>query len=56
MGSLVVAAAAAAAAKSLQSRPTLCDPRWDSPGKDAGVGATGACGLNCPVACDILVP
>ena len=34
---------AAAAAKSLQSCPTLCDPRdgsqpgWDSPGKDTGV-------------------
>ena len=39
------AAAAAAAAKSLQSCPTLCDPRdgrlfcpWDSPGKNTGVG------------------
>ena len=40
-------AAAAAAAKSLQSCPTLCDPRWqptrlphpwDSPGKNTGVG------------------
>ena len=41
-------AAAAAAAKSLQSRPTLCDPirrqptrlprPWDSPGKNTGVG------------------
>ena len=41
-------AAAAAAAESLQSGPTLCDPRdtsptrlprpWDSPGKNAGVG------------------
>ena len=39
--------AAAAAAKSLQSCPTLCDPRdgsppgsrpWDSPGKNTGVG------------------
>ena len=40
--------AAAAAAKSLQSCPTLCDPRdgsppgsrhpWDSPGKKTGVG------------------
>ena len=39
--------AAAAAAKSLQSRPTLCDPidgsppgsrPWDSPGKNTGVG------------------
>ena len=36
---------AAAAAKSLQSRPTLCDPidgsppgSWDSPGKNTGVG------------------
>ena len=38
---------AAAAAKSLQSCPTLCDPRdgsppgshpWDSPGKNTGVG------------------
>ena len=38
---------AAAAAKSLQSFPTLCDPRdgsppgsrpWDSPGKNTGVG------------------
>ena len=36
----------AAAAKSLQSCPTLCDPRdgtrlprpWDSPGKNTGVG------------------
>ena len=44
----VYAAAAAAAAKSLQSCPTLCDPRdgsppgsprpWDSPGKNTGVG------------------
>ena len=42
-----LAAAAAAAAKSLQSCPTLCDPRhqptrlprpWDSPGKNTGVG------------------
>ena len=42
------AAAADAAAKSLQSRPTLCDPMdcslpgllrpWDSPGKNTGVG------------------
>ena len=41
-------AAAATAAKSLQSRPTLCDPidgsppgsppPWDSPGKNTGVG------------------
>ena len=40
-------AAAAAAAKSLQSYPTLCNPRqqpirlsrpWDSPGKNTGVG------------------
>ena len=40
-------AAAAAAAKSLQSCPTLCNPRdgsplllhpWDSPGKNTGVG------------------
>ena len=41
-------AAAAAAAESLQSGPTLCDPRdssptrlprpWDSPGKNAGMG------------------
>ena len=41
-------AAAAAAAKSLHSRPTLCDPHtwqptrlprpWDSPGKNTGVG------------------
>ena len=39
--------AAAAAAKSLQSCPTLCDPRqqpirlhcpWDSPGKNTRVG------------------
>ena len=39
--------AAAAVAKSLQSCPTLCDPRWqptrlarpwDSPGKNSGVG------------------
>ena len=39
--------ATAAAAKSLQSCPTLCDPRrqptrlprpWDSPGKNTGVG------------------
>ena len=36
---------AAAAAKSLQSRPTLCDPidgsppgSWESPGKNTGVG------------------
>ena len=33
----------AAAAKSLQSCPTLCDPKdgshsWDSPGKNTGVG------------------
>ena len=44
---LAAAAAAAAAAKSLQSCPTLCDPRqqptrlprpWDSPGKNTGVG------------------
>ena len=44
----IEAAAAAAAAKSLQSRPTLCDPirrqptrlprPWDSPGKNTGVG------------------
>ena len=42
-----VVAAAAAAAKSLQSCPTLCDPRrqptrlprpWDSPGHNTGVG------------------
>ena len=42
-----VTMAAAAAAKSLQSFPTLCDPRdssppgsrtWDSPGKNTGVG------------------
>ena len=42
-------AAAPAAAKSLQSCPTLCDPidssppgsphRWDSPGKNTGVGS-----------------
>ena len=40
-------AAAAAAAKSLQLRPTLCDPiggsqglprPWDSPGKNTGLG------------------
>ena len=45
---LQVAAAAAAPAKSLQSCPTLCNPRrrqttrlprpWDSPGKNTGVG------------------
>ena len=44
----LVTAAGAAAAKSLQSRPTLCDPidgsppgsprPWDSPGKNTGVG------------------
>ena len=44
---IIAAAAAAAAAKSLQSCPTLCDPRdgqptrlprpWDSPGKNTGV-------------------
>ena len=39
-----VTATAAAAAKSLQSCPTLCDPKdgsphpWDSPGKNTGVG------------------
>ena len=48
--------AAAAAAKSLQSCPTLCDPRdgrqptrlpssWDSPGKNTGVGCH--CLLQC---------
>ena len=46
---------AAAAAKSLQSCPTLCDPRdssptrlprpWDSPGKNTGVGCH--CLLQC---------
>ena len=44
---VAAAAAAAAAAKSLQSCPTLCDPRrqptrlprpWDFPGKNTGVG------------------
>ena len=43
----VASLTAAAAAKSLQSCPTLCDPReqptrlprpWDSPGKNIGVG------------------
>ena len=42
---LSIEAVAAAAAKSLQSCPTLCDPRdgsppgfaWDSPGKNTGV-------------------
>ena len=45
--SFIIATAAAAAAKSLQLRPTLCDPidaahqaprLWDSPGKNTGVG------------------
>ena len=42
---LIYKYAAATAAKSLQSCPTLCDPRdgraprpWDSPGKNTGVG------------------
>ena len=44
---VLAAAAAATAAKSLQSCPTLCNPRqqhtrlprpWDSPGKNTGVG------------------
>ena len=44
---ILMRAAAAAAAKSLQSCPTLCNPRgeptrlphpWDSPGKNTGVG------------------
>ena len=46
--SFTIVPAAAAAAKSLQSCPTLCDPRdgsppgsprpWDSPGTNTGVG------------------
>ena len=47
---LIKCVAAAAAAKSIQSCPTLCDPRrqptrlprpWGSPGKNTGVGCHG---------------
>ena len=51
----ILLAAAAAAPKSLQLRPTLCDPLdssppgspcpWDSPGKNTGVGCH--CLLQC---------
>ena len=63
-GSMEKVAAAAAAAKSLQSCPTLCNPRpWDSPGKNTGVGchfllqcmkvkSESQVAQSCPTLCD----